>query len=584
MLLGRVAAIAAALLWSMVPAGAQRAVIIGINDIYQIEGVADGRIGGLARVRALRSELEKTAPDLLLLHAGDFLSPSFMGRTFQGGQMIDVMNRLDGSQTAGSLDGRMFVAFGNHEFDDTHCGKDGPLAKLVGESEFTWLASNLDFSKCERLRALAGHPRIAATRIVESGGLKIGLFGVTLAYPPYRDIVADPIATACRQIEELRSKGVDAVIALTHLGFETDLELLGRSTDGKELPAASRKCQLAPDLIIGGHDHQNMALPSSAPRLFKADADALTAWVVEVEKAGAALRIKGRLVPLDRRRPPDPQVLRVTNDWLKRHDEGFCRNDCKGLDGDTAKACLKMAEGGACLQQVYARAASKLQTEEIANRSFETGFGNWVADQMRTTGRADVAFLNAGSIRINYDLPAGTRLTRRHLEQMFPFKGKLLIREVPGRTLWRAMEHAVARRGEGPWAHFSGMAVELAQPGSAHRIARILVRRQDGRTVTISPDSTETFSIASIGFVLANGDRHGFDLCGGESSVSRCIQALEASPNWPVQGEAADIAGLVRVKMQSVSPRHGLVLGVDRRLCDRGQKSCLIDRWQRARS
>ena len=191
----------------------------------------------------------------------------------------------------------MFVAFGNHEFDATNCNRTGPLSKLVTTSEFNWLAANLDFAKCAQLSALKNNPKIFANRILDSGGLKIGLFGLTLTNPDYAPIVADPVKVACEQVEDLRSRGADVVVALTHLPFGTDLELLGRGPDGRELE--SRRCNSAPDLVIGGHDHDNMALPSAAPRLFKADANAQSAWVVEIEKSSDELRIKGRLVRLD---------------------------------------------------------------------------------------------------------------------------------------------------------------------------------------------------------------------------------------------------------------------------------------------
>jgi len=58
------------------------AVLLAINDVYRIEGLRDGTIGGLARVRALRLELEREAPDLLMLHGGDFLFPSFASRMY----------------------------------------------------------------------------------------------------------------------------------------------------------------------------------------------------------------------------------------------------------------------------------------------------------------------------------------------------------------------------------------------------------------------------------------------------------------------------------------------------------------------
>ena len=561
--------------------GKRKAVLLSINDVYRIEGLDDGRVGGMARVRALRAELERSTPDLLFLHAGDFLSPSFLGRTYGGAQMIDLMNVMDGNPRPGAFDERMFVTFGNHEFDGSHCGRDGPLEKLVTASEFSWITSNLDFTRCDKLKGLSGHARIAPHRIVESGGLKIGILAVTLAYPEYAAIVRDPVATACGKIEELRSKGADVVVALTHQGYRADLSLLGLGPDGRPLPEASRPCKQAPDVVIGGHDHNSMALPSASPRLFKADADALSAWVVEIERTGrGALRVKGRLVQLDGKRKPDPLAQRLASQWLKHHDERFCLAQCVGLTGDLARACRRAVDDGACLKETFAKSASVIETEEIHNRSFETGFGNWLADAVREAGEADVAFLNSGGIRINQTLPAGTMLTRRHLEQMFPFKDRMVTRDVSGATLWKAMEVSVTQRGEGPWAHFSGMAVELSPPGAASRIAKILVKRRTGEVVAIDPSSTAMFKVAGSAFVLANGDKHGFALCGSEPSTTKCIEALSADPRWPATGDAADIGGLVRAKLRALDPARGLELSLDRRLCERGHTNCLVSTWK----
>lgn len=556
-----------------------KATILSINDVYQIEGIDGGRSGGMARVRALRAELEKTAPDLLFLHAGDFLGPSFIGRTFHGAQMIDVMGLMQGAAAPGHVDERMFVTFGNHEFDESSCDKAGPLPGLVAESSFTWLASNLDFTRCDKLKPLAESPRIAKARIVESGGLRIGLFSATLAYPDYAAAVLDPLDTACRHIEELRRQGAEVVLALTHLRFATDLELLGLGPDFKEIAADKRRCPHAPDLIVGGHDHNSMALPHASPRLFKADADAESAYVIEIEKQDRALKITGRRVMLDGGRKRDPLVERVVAGWVARHDERFCLKDCLGLAQEAAKACLRTVDDGACLRERYVRIASPIVAEEIANRSFETGFGDWLADQLRAAGEADVALVNSGSIRLNQNLAAGTMLTRRHLEQMFPYKSKLVTRDVTGAALWRAMERSVRQRGEGAWAHFSGMAVRLAEPGSPSPIAALKVRRRDGSVVAVGPDTQDVFRIASTGFVLANGDGHGFDVCKPGIAIGPCIAEIEAAPSWPLQGEGAEITGLLRLRLRETDQTRGLVLPVDRRFCDRGESDCLIARW-----
>src|SRR4051794_6734532 len=56
--------------------------ILSVNDTYRIESLPDGT-GGLARVRALRAHIEAEQGPVLLLHAGDFLYPSILSRTYR---------------------------------------------------------------------------------------------------------------------------------------------------------------------------------------------------------------------------------------------------------------------------------------------------------------------------------------------------------------------------------------------------------------------------------------------------------------------------------------------------------------------
>lgn len=556
------------------------AVIVAINDVYRLNGVNSGRDGGMPRVRTLRDTLEKSHPDLLLLHAGDFLSPSFLGRTFKGAQMIDLMNVMDGNPAHGSHDRRMFVAFGNHEFDDTHCSRDGPLPGLVAASEFTWLASNLDFANCELLQPLAEAATIADTRTMQVGGLKIGIYGLTLSAPNYAEIVSDPQTVSCERVSALRASGVDVVVALTHLPWQVDLRLLGLDPAGEPLAAGDKVCADAPDLVVGGHDHRSMALPNAAPRLFKADSDAQTAWVIELTKIDGAIRIAARLENLDRLRRPDPLAKRLADQWQLRHDERFCALDCLGKTKTELKQCLRMIGDGACLKEELMQSRSLIETEEIANRSFETGFGNWVADRVRAVGKADVAFLNSGAIRLNQNIAKGMMVTRRHLEEMFPFKNKLVVRNVTGADLWKAMQWSVKQRGEGAWAHFSGMAVKLRGADGKQEVERILIRRTNGDVVDIGPASDDVFSLASLSFVLANGDKHGFKLCPETDDVWACKDSLEANPSWPDTKLGEDLSEFVRINLRQAGQASGPVFATDGRLCDPRQAPCLIDSWQ----
>ena len=396
----------------------------------------------------------------------------------------------------------------------------------------------------------------------------------------YAAIVLDPQETACKLVAELRGAGVDVVVAVTHQSWRDDLKILGFAEDGKPLPQAERACADAPDLVIGGHDHTSMALPSASPRLFKTKADAVSTWVLRVSKdARGEIVIDATLESMDATVKPDPMVDRMARLWHLRHDERYCTALCIRASHEERSACLKEAEGGACLKAPVARTASLIETEELKNRSRETGFGDWVADRVRVAGRADVAFLNAGGIRLNEDIPAGTVIRRRHLAQMFPFANKLAVREVTGATLWKAMQVALDKRGEGGWAHFSGMAVRVKVEDGKQTVDAIKVRRTDGSVVEIGPDSEERISLASVSFVLANGDRHGFDLCPELDDIWACKDAIEEKPDWPANEDGDDLTEFVETYLTKDGAGTGLKLSTDGRLCDPGQKDCLIDAW-----
>ena len=89
------------------------AVLIQLNDTYLIDERRDSGIPGMARVSGLVGAVRTLVRRLtgedrtLLLHSGDYLSPSFMGKQFKGRQMVELMN----------LAGVNFATLGNHEFD-----------------------------------------------------------------------------------------------------------------------------------------------------------------------------------------------------------------------------------------------------------------------------------------------------------------------------------------------------------------------------------------------------------------------------------------------------------------------------------
>ena len=206
------------------PAAERSITILTMNDVYRIEGLDDGKVGGLARLRTLRGRARgEQRPDACCCStAGDVIFPSLLSREYQGKQMIDVMNLLDGDATPGRIDERMLVVFGNHEFDSESCATPSHLQARVAESDFLWLSSNVAPGRCPDGRPRLTGVNVLHARILDVGGIRVGLFGLTIPIP-HKDVAfLDPLATATALTADLRRRGAEVVIAVTHLPKEED--------------------------------------------------------------------------------------------------------------------------------------------------------------------------------------------------------------------------------------------------------------------------------------------------------------------------------------------------------------------------
>lgn len=487
--------------------GERRVTFVAVNDIYRLDGVAEGRSGGLGRVRTLRSWIERDAPDAILLHAGDFLSPSLIGKVFKGEQMIDALNHLDGD--AGAFDGRMFVAFGNHEFDDSRCNKaDSPLDKRVDESQFTWLVANLDFSNCASMNGVPKRQNVKDAVIVDVENVKVGLFGIGLTpdkdsaprYPRFEE----GLPAARRSVAALRARGAELIVALTHLPREDDEALL------RELTPEGL------DLVVGGHDHSNMVLFDSEkqPRGFKADSDARSAWRIDVLLApGKRPRVEAQLVTLNEAIPPDEKMVQLAAWWAARADEAVCAQR-KNSQGKPASPL--------CLEEQIGRTQSVIELEETANRSQETGFGDWLADAVRKETGADVAIVNSGILGLNEDLAPGSKLVLRHVVDVFRFDDIAAVRAFPAKQVCAAVVHGLLRPGTGAWPHLAGIKVDVKRAQNKYVAAAVtsFVGKKG-----VNCKSNAPIKVAAPPFLLCGGDDYPL-----LKSSETCVADLQRKP------------------------------------------------------
>ena len=160
----------------------------------------------------------------LVCGTGDNLAPGVLPLVSRGGIALEFFEAVRPA----------VETFGNHDFD---FGPDR-AAELVARSPQRWLSANV---------SRAGEPFAGVDPwcIERAGGERVGFFGLTDPTTPsvgdfeHELAFSDPIDAARRAVEALRDRGVDYVVALSHLG----------RTDSR-LAAA---CDI--DVVLGGHVH-----------------------------------------------------------------------------------------------------------------------------------------------------------------------------------------------------------------------------------------------------------------------------------------------------------------------------------------
>lgn len=464
--------------------------ILVINDVY--------RLDNLPYVRHLRASLEQSEGEVLMLHAGDFLFPSLLSQRYDGEQMVEVLNYLDGDGAA--FDEHMFITFGNHEFEKGKLKHAPLLQSRITESQFAWLGTNVEFKSIEPGRQMVQADNLLPSKLITLNGVKVGVLSATtdVKGAGYIRRFIPPMQAVRTTSRALRQQGAQVVIALTHLTLKEDRALLEQLGDD------------APDLIAGGHEHDRQSVQVNGRRIVKADADAMSAAVVRLDAANPK-QSSVTFVDLPGKYTPDAGVVARINQWDARFAEGFC-----GEKG----------ESNACLTQVLGKTAVDLIAEELTIRRFETNLGNWLADTARTSFAdqgAQIAFLNAGGMRLNQNIPAG-ELNRRHLDTLFAYPTRLAMIRLSGAQLQAVVNHAITDwTGNGRWLQVSGFAFKHnPATGTAEQLS--LITPQGLRPI----QADETLLAVTNDYLLdASGDQDGYRMLGENLIVAPDQPRLE---------------------------------------------------------
>lgn len=472
--------------------------ILQINDTYKIEGLRAGAEGGMSRVRTLRRELESEGRPVLVLHAGDFLFPSVMSKYLQGVPMIDALNLLDGAK---AFDERFFVTPGNHEFDHP---EPRVLFDRIAQSQFAWISSNIAVAESAGapLAPMSGRfPNVKDHVVLELGGIRVGLFGLTLndqrrPWVDYGYELETRRATLARVLDDLEREGAEFVVGLTHQEVEQD-EWLAREFGSRI------------DWIVGGHEHVALTRRIGRTTITKADADAKSAYRIDVRRTGGEIRGEGALLELGAKVAVDPDMVREVATSL------------------ATLARTVEEKTGRRLLDVVATTEHLLEGTEPAIRGRETALGDLLCDILRQRLGTDLAMVNGGAIRVNDDVPAGGNLRVYELEGIFYYDDKPVVFELTGRELLGLLEKSVSQAtlGHGRFLQVAGLRFRyhVAADGSTRVEAADVAVRPAGEAGFAPLDLDRRYRAAMLDYTWRNGYRDGYPLFsegdGGSSPV-----------------------------------------------------------------
>ncbi len=429
------------------PRAAAPLTILQLNDVYSTLPI-DG-VGGLARVATLKQNLTAARRTPLLVLAGDFLSPSVASSVFKGEQMVAALN-------AAGLD---LATLGNHEFD---FGVD-LLIQRMGEARWQWVVSNV-------IDTNTGQPIGGALPylIKTFGSLKVGFLGLCLTTSEISPEklthvrMIDPIEAAGTYLPALQQAGADVIVAITHLAFADDRAL------------AQRFPQI--DLIVGGHEHYPITATENRTLISKAGSDAKFVARIDVNRQASGIVERFfELVPITSAFADEPRTAAVVKSY----------EDRLGVELNTVVATTRVP----------------LDADTVRMRAAETNLGDLVADVMRAEVKADIAIVNAGSIRGDRVYPAGP-LTRRTVVDIHPFGGVICKISVPGRIVLQALNSGVSKlpATAGQFPQVSGLTMRVtptAPPGN-----RVSDVRVGGQPL----DPNKTYTVAITDYMLTGGD------------------------------------------------------------------------------
>jgi 2',3'-cyclic-nucleotide 2'-phosphodiesterase (5'-nucleotidase family) len=396
------------------------------NVLARVLAIGELRGAVTDRAAVLATALERAEADcacaVVRVAPGGMLRGALQSEGATGRPAVEVLNRI----------GLAATALGP---DDASWSLD-TLRQRIAQSRFTWLAANLvDSATGRRPEWIGSH------RVVQSGGLRVGLIGylppsatARLRAAGLRGLEARPADPGLADaIAAVKRERADLTVVLANADLTCDA-----AACGGEAVELARALAGRADLVVAGGD-VGAATEVSGVRIVSAQPRA------------------GELVIVDLvRTPVGARELRVSR----------VAADPERLPADSAVAAL-VARAEAAADSAGSRVVARIKVPLRKGGGPGAPLGELVADAQRNALRADVAFVSNATL--SADLPAGPA-TYGSLLALHHAARPLVAVRVTGAAVKQALEAAL--RDVEPAIHLSGVAVRYDPRGAEGRRVR----------------------------------------------------------------------------------------------------------------
>ena len=543
--------------------------LIGINDFHgRLENMylflsladptaAEGAprlnvaVGGAAALAGTVAKLREGAPHSLFVAGGDLIGAApLVSSLFHHESTVEVLNRM----------GLSASTLGNHEFDNGvaelkrmirgGCAAMKPESPVTscaqgqyGGARFSYIASNVVDAK--------GRHLVAPYVIRRFEGIPVGIIGAVTRTTPQmvtpsgiRGLTFQDEAEATnRAARALRAKGVKAMIATFHEGFELGTaEKRGDWNDttcpeahGPLLDIAHR---LDPDIriIFSGHTHQGYRCEIEGRLIIQATSYGRGVSVVDAE--------------LDPRTRTIAAVRSINLPVLGERTSAAHREKLAATTPEPFAVVVRDARPDAAVAQTVERYAklAQPQAERAVGRvtgtfkrggSVDSAAGRLIADaQLAATRSLDarVAFMNPGGIRADIDCatPPCT-VTFGQAFTMQPFGNSLVVMTFTGAQLKALLESQQKRASDEPKFLQPSEGFAYTWQSDAAPGERVRDMRLEGEAI----DPVKNYRVTVNSFLAEGGDgfeilKEGRDRKGGGEDIDALIAYLGAAQRSPI--------------------------------------------------